>query len=247
MILLPLPCPRCNSVDIVKYGTTMTGTQRFLCQNDQCDISTFIIDYQYKGCSPDIDQKVLELTMNGCGIRDISRVLAINPNTVISKLKKVDTPKKLNTSLLSQLKDTEKIEVEIVKVDEAEIDEMWSFVGSKENQRWLWWAIDHNTGDVLAFTFGDRKDKVFKELQELLKPFGIGHFYTDEWGAYSRNIPSPMHTASKRMTWKIERKHLNLRTRIKRLTRKTICFSKSRVMHDLIIGLFINIFEFNKV
>jgi insertion element IS1 protein InsB len=39
-------------------------------------------------------------------------------------------------------------------------------------------------------------------------------------------------------------KHLTLRTRIKRLTRKTICFSKSIQMHDIVIGLFVNRYEF---
>jgi insertion element IS1 protein InsB len=43
---------------------------------------------------------------------------------------------------------------------------------------------------------------------------------------------------------KIERKHLTLRTRIKRLARRTICFSKSVLMHDVVIGLFINRFAF---
>ncbi len=52
------------------------------------------------------------------------------------------------------------------------------------------------------------------------------------------------HTIGKRYTQKIERKHLNYRTRIKRLARKTICFSKSELMHDTVIGLFINRFEF---
>jgi insertion element IS1 protein InsB len=36
------------------------------------------------------------------------------------------------------------------------------------------------------------------------------------------------------------RKHLTLRTRMKRLARKTICFSKTTQMHDLVIGLFVN-------
>jgi insertion element IS1 protein InsB len=35
-----------------------------------------------------------------------------------------------------------------------------------------------------------------------------------------------------------------LRTRIKRLARKTICFSKSIELHDIIIGLFVNRYEF---
>ena len=49
---------------------------------------------------------------------------------------------------------------------------MWSYVGNKGNQRWLWHAIDHATGKVPAYVFGDRKDAVFLELRELLAPFG---------------------------------------------------------------------------
>ena len=45
---------------------------------------------------------------------------------------------------------------------------------------------------------------------------------------------------------KIESKHINLRTRIKRLVRRTICFSKSEYMHDLVIGLFVNRYEFGR-
>jgi IS1 transposase/Domain of unknown function (DUF4351) len=77
-------------------------------------------------------------------------------------------------------------------------------------------------------------------LKALLEPFGIMQFYSDGWGAYERHIDPVFHTVGKRNTQKIERKHLTLRTRIKRLARKTICFSKSVVMHDVVIGLFIN-------
>ena len=121
---------------------------------------------------------------------------------------------------------------------------MWSFVGSKANQRWLWHAIDHRTGEVLAYVFGKRKDEVFEQLKALLEPFGIQQFYTDDWGAYERHLDQERHTIGKRNTQKIERKHLTLRTRIKRLARKTICFSKLEKIHDIVIGLFINRFEF---
>ena len=67
---------------------------------------------------------------------------------------------------------------------EAEVDEMWSFVQSKQQQRWLWHAIDHNTGAVLAYVLSDHKDTAFLELKSLLEPFGITQFYTDGWGAY---------------------------------------------------------------
>ena len=58
-----------------------------------------------------------------------------------------------------------------------------------------------------------------------------------------RSITAP-HQLGKRNTPQIERKHLTLRTRIKRLTRKTICFSKSIQTHDIVVGLFVNRYEF---
>jgi insertion element IS1 protein InsB len=137
--------------------------------------------------------------------------------------------------------------VSFQEISEAELDEMWSFVQNKDNQRWLWLAIDHNTHAILAYTFGKRKDEVFKKLKSLLQPFGITMFYTDDWGSYERNIEAEKHTVSKKFTQAIERKNLTLRTRIKRLCRKTICFSKSEIMHDIVIGLVINIIEFGFV
>ena len=128
--------------------------------------------------------------------------------------------------------------------DEAEADEMWSFVQRKKNQRWLWHARDHHSGKVLAYVFGRRQDEAFLKLKALLEPFGITRYYTDYWGAYTRHIASEAHQPGKRNTQKIERKHLTLRARIKRLARKTICFSKSVQMHDLVIGLFVNRYEF---
>ena len=146
------------------------------------------------------------------------------------------------------------VEVKIWRADElevrrglsSELDEMWSYVARKSNPRWLWHAIDHHTGRVLAYVFGRRKDDVFLKLQALLAPFGITKFYTDGWGAYERHIDAEKHQVGKENTQKIESKHTNLRTRIKRLVRRTICFSKTEQMHDLVIGLFINRYEFGQ-
>lgn len=157
----------------------------------------------------------------------------------------------MNISVLENLK-SELVEVDIYLVEppkekntvSSEIDEMWSYVDKKSNPRWLWHAIDHKTGLVLAYVFGQRKDEVFLELKELLQPFGISRFYTDDWGAYSRHLEKQKHIVGKQNTQRIESKHINLRTRIKRLARKTICFSKTVRMHDIVIGIFINRYEF---
>ena len=104
----------------------------------------------------------------------------------------------------------------------------------------------HHTGKVLAYVFGRRKDTIFVKLKALLEPFGITRYYTDGWGAYERYLDAEQHTVGKANTQKIESKHINLRTRIKRLVRRTICFSKTKQMHDLVIGLFINRHEFGR-
>jgi insertion element IS1 protein InsB len=149
----------------------------------------------------------------------------------------------VNTALLRRLK-SDDIVVGIQKGDAAEVDEMWSFVGTKKAPRWLWHAIDHHTGTVLAYVFGRRQEEVFVALKRLLQPFGLRRYYPDHWGAYARHLAPEDHCPGKCNTQHIERKHLTLRTRIKRLTRKTICFSKSTQLHDIVIGVFVNRYEF---
>jgi len=121
---------------------------------------------------------------------------------------------------------------------------MWSYVGKKKEPRWLWHALDHETGKVLAYVFGRRQDEVFLQLKALLEPCGIRRFLADHWEAYARHLAPETHVPGKRHTQQIERKHLTLRTRMKQLARKTICFSKSIELHDIVIGLFVNRFEF---
>jgi insertion element IS1 protein InsB len=148
----------------------------------------------------------------------------------------------------------EHVEVEICRADAlaqrrglaSELDEMWAYGAKKTHPRWLWHAIDHHSGKVLAYVFGPRKDKVFLQLQALLAPFGIRRFSTDGWGAYERHIAPEQHVVGKQHTQTVESKHINLRTRIKRLVRRTICFSKTTTMHDLVVGLFINRYEFGR-
>jgi insertion element IS1 protein InsB len=99
-------------------------------------------------------------------------------------------------------------------------------------------------GRVVAYAFGRRDDQALLALKALLTPLGIRRFLTDGLGAYPRYLDPKLHFVGKRKTQQLERKHLTQRTQIKRLARMTICFSRSVQMHDLIIGLFINRFEF---
>ena len=124
-----------------------------------------------------------------------------------------------------------------------EADEQWSFVQRKKNQRWLWWVEDFDSGQVVTFVFGRRTHRTFQQLRNLLKEHRIRvkKWFTDDWWAYLDLLNPRKNQTGKRNTQKLERKHLDLRTRIKRLARWTICFSKSETMHDTPLWAYISI------
>jgi|SRR5215813_41968 len=75
--------------------------------------------------------------------------------------------------------------------------------------------ITHRQGLGLRLWLPQRE--VFVQLKALWEPFGLTRSYTDYWDAYTRHLDSAIHSPGKRTTQQIERKHLTLRTRIKRL------------------------------
>ena len=123
---------------------------------------------------------------------------------------------------------------------------MWSFVENKKKQCWLWWAIDHNTNNVLGFTFGPRKHNSLNNLLNILKPINISKVYADGNFAYKQHIKKAELIIGKKNTQKIERKHLSLRTWCSRLVRKGLRFSKSFLLHRIVLGLIINFKFFHR-
>ena len=127
------------------------------------------------------------------------------------------------------------------------MDEQWGRVYCKGTPCWLWHAIDHETGDIIAFVMGPRKHKMLRKLWEILSSLNleISDVYSDDNFAYHKVIPKKLLHTGKRNTQKIERKHLTFRTRLKRLARKTIRYSKTVEMHIIMVSLLINVLEFN--
>jgi insertion element IS1 protein InsB len=88
MVLMPVLCPHCHSDHVIKGGKTKTGIQRYKCENPDCPHYSFQLDLKYKGRLPAIKQDIVDMSLNGSGIRDTARVLKISPTTVIHELKK---------------------------------------------------------------------------------------------------------------------------------------------------------------
>lgn len=186
----------------------------------------FITRYTYQGCVPFVRQLIVPMTLNGSGIRDIARVLRVSINTVLKVIREqaAMTP---DPSLPKRLSD-------------AELDEMWSFIGKKRRQCWLWYAFAPQTKQIVGYVLGRRTDESLARLLDHLAQCRITRFYTDDWESYQKLIPSYRHWIGKMGTQRIERQNLNFRTHLKRLQRRTICFSKSLEMHAAVIKLYIN-------
>src|SRR5512144_2468553 len=102
MVLIPVRCPHCGSDQVVKRGKTGNAKQRYLCQQQDCSVKAFILDYEYNGCLPEVKQQIIAMALNGSGIRDTGRVLKISPTTVINELKKRILPRVGQQSLASE-------------------------------------------------------------------------------------------------------------------------------------------------
>jgi transposase-like protein len=88
MVRIPVLCPHCHSDQVIKGGKTKAGQQRYKCQNADCPHYAFQLDLLYKGRVPAIKEQIVDMSLNGSGIRDTARVLKISPTTVINELKK---------------------------------------------------------------------------------------------------------------------------------------------------------------
>src|SRR2546430_1761666 len=154
MTFIAVRCPHCQSDQIVKRGKTGCGTQRYLCQNATCAKGSFLLAHRYQGRLPAVKHPIMAMSLNASGVRDTARVLRISTDTVLSELKKKEVAlESVNTAFL-RTHNPDDLAVAIERAgQEAEMDEMWSFVGHKGNPCWMWHAIDPHTSTVMAYIF----------------------------------------------------------------------------------------------
>ena len=218
-----ITCPVCSSLNIQKNGINKQGKQRYRCK--ACG-RQFIIKYIYRACLRYIRELIVPMCLNGSGIRDISRVLRISATTVMKVIRR-------QSRNLPNLKMPP-------RVADVEIDEMWSFVEKKKKQCWLWLAYAPKYRQIIAFSLGRRTDQSLQTLLDQMSSIQITRFYTDNWESYRNLLPDFRHWIGKSGTQRIERQNLNFRTHLKRLQRRTICFSKSKRMLEAVVKLYVH-------
>ena len=97
------------------------------------------------------------MPVRNCGIRDISEITGCSRY----KMQKV-----LKTSQHHVLPKKNHYDV-------LEIDEIWTFVGSKKNKVWLIYAYDRTSGEIVAYVWGKRDITTVRELEARLNDLKI--------------------------------------------------------------------------
>ena len=88
MAVEEVQCPECGSPEVARYGRQANGEQRYRCNTGDRERRIFLLQYHNTGCLPAVKHQMVDMALNGSGIRDTARVLGVSPMTVMSALKK---------------------------------------------------------------------------------------------------------------------------------------------------------------
>ncbi|WP_188938390.1 IS1 family transposase, partial [Puia dinghuensis] len=157
-------------------------------------------------------------------VRGIARILKISVNTVQAYLKWAGNQISKPPIPLNQAN--------------IEVDELHTFIGHKQNQFWIAYALNRATGKVLDFVIGRRSKRTLGMLVNTLLLSGASKINTDQLNIYRTLIPPGIHEYRRYCTNRIERKNLSIRTHIKRLSRRTICFSRSHALLECCLKIY---------
>jgi len=128
--------------------------------------------------------------------------------------------------------------------DVLELDELWSFVHKKANQRWIWVALCRRTRQIVAYFIGDHSQASCIELwRRIPRAYVRCHSFSDFWDAYQRVFDRQRHQSVGKdsgQTNHVERWFNTLRQRLARFVRKTLSFSKSDRFHEFAFRLFVH-------
>lgn len=215
-----MKCIHCNETG-VKNGNSKNGSQRYRCKN--CN-RYWQGSYRYKASEKHMDENIVTLKKESCGVRSISRILNISMTTVISRVKKIS--KAITRPF------------HILQGKEYEVDELRTYIGNKKRLYWVVYALRRDTKEVIDFKVGKRNLKTLGKVVGTVLLSEATKVFTDGYELYRGLIPKGVHKRTKYNINHIERKNLSIRTHLKRLARKTICFSRSREMLEACLKIY---------
>ena len=215
-----MECKYCGQ-DCRRSGRQRNGTQRYCCKG--C-LKYQQENYRYRACNRATDNYIRSLSCESVGIRGIARVLGVAKGTVSSRIQLLakaigpSSPEEKNVTF--------------------EVDELWTYIGRKDNEYWIAYALNRQTRQVEDFVIGKRTKATLKELIDRLLLSKPKVIRTDRLTIYQRIVPKEIHRSGSYCINRIERNNLSIRTHLKRLSRRTICFSRSILMLESCLKLY---------
>lgn len=228
-----LTCPRCQLSHIKRNGHTYYGKQNYQCK--LCARQFVIRD---QTVSKEKQELVKSLLLERISLRGICRVLGVSLCWLLNFIESLylANPEDLNFQLPAGS------EIELFLL---EADELWSFVGRRDNKRWIWLVLERRSRQIIALHIGDRSqdsaNALWSKIPTEVKAQAL--VLTDNWEAYGLAIPADQHTTCDKQSGQIsliERFNCTLRHRVSRLVRKSLSFSKSQWFHLEAIKYFIS-------
>ena len=225
-------CPTCHSDTVVKNGHTRHRKQNYKCRD--CG-RQFVENPQWRAVGEEHRAIIDRLLLEKIPLAAIARVMQVSQQWLQAYVNGK------YTTLPQEVQVTPKPKRRLT----VQLDELWSFVNDKDQQQWVWLAMDADTREIVGCYVGDRSGKAAQALWDCLPAVyrQCAVFYTDFWSSYPVVLPSKRHRAVGKDTGKtsyIERFNCTIRQRVSRLVRKTLSFSKKLENHIGAIWLFIH-------
>ena len=228
---MPLICPSCQNTKVSKNGSTHYGKQNHKCTT--CNRQFVRNNTHY---IPSEKKHIITgLLKERLSLRAICRACKVSMNWLIKYARSLwaGTPKDIGicSGVLQKLQKLQLLRLQM--------DEMWSFVGKKLKKRWLWLCYDPMHRLVIAHHVGGRGKRDARKFWGKIPAVLHGSkFETDHWNAYESILDKGQHKVGKHLTYYIEGFHATVRTRVSRLVRKTLSFSKKDEWHNKAIAWF---------
>ncbi len=212
-----ITCKYCNE-NCIKDGHQKNGTQRYKCK--ECHRKQQA-SYAYNAYDPAVNGAIIKFIKEGVGIRGMARLLEISTTTLFKRILSIScaiTPPHVVAGAI------------------YEVDEIKSFVGRKSDHIWIAYTLNRKDKSVACFTVGPRTNETLSRVLDKLSH--ADRIYTDGLRQYRTLIPAARHRTTNRGTNHIERHNLTIRTHIKRLARRTICFSRKASMLYAVLKIY---------
>ena len=224
-----MKCPNCQAPNPRKYGFK-NRKQRYQCR--ECG-RIFQSSYCEIGYSHDVKKICLRMYLNGMAFRAIERVTGIHHTTIINWVRKSG----------EDLSEDESANPKV-----AQLDELQTYVGRKQNKIWVWMAVNHYLPGILAVQIGDRSGQTFEKLWKRIKTWNSRKYLTDGYCVYANYIPPKKHQVlPKTQLTRVESENTRVRHYLARLKRQTLSYSKSTSMLRHSMRLLMHYLRFKQI